>query len=350
MKEKIIYRRKLPRVLLHVLFWIMYLGFFVIQSAYLKEKPDYQLIFLSLSLTMFVDIAATYFTAYLLLPGFLFKRKYWGFFFLFLVSAVVFILIQRTILYYITYPKFYDDYLDKYTFWQFNFLYSFVNIYSIVGAFTAIKLLKYWYENQRIRADLINQNKTSELALLRSQINPHFLFNTLNNIDSLVFTDQNMASDSIIKLSEIMRYMLYETNTEEVLLEKEISYLRSYIALQKIRQKNPDFIKFTISGEYHGRTIAPMIFVPFVENAYKHSAKSVDPPGIKIDLIISDERIVFKTWNRKFKEQEPEKDETNGIGLANVKRRLELLYPQKYELIIQEDNDDFKVELIIGIK
>jgi len=311
----------------------------------------YKASIVSLSLTALVDIAASYFTVYYLLPRFLFKKKYWQFTLLFFISAAVAILFQRVLLYYIVNPYFYADLtrLKGIKFWHINPFYSFLNIYTVVGLFAAIKLLKYWYENQRIKVELENKNKSSELALLRTQLNPHFLFNTLNNIDSLILTAPEKASDAIIKLSEIMRFTLYDTSTDRVPLNKEIGYLESYISLQQLRIKDPHFVKFGLSGNCTGKSIAPMLFIPFVENAFKHGKKNVKSPGIEIYLQCLKDSVTFEVTNFADEPDKMNKDKTKGIGLANTKRRLELLYPGKHQLIIKTEEGKFIARLSINL-
>ncbi len=336
------------RVLSHVLFWIGYILFFLLQYAFFYKDMELLPSAASLTLTAFVDIGASYFTVYYLLPRFLFKKKYWEFAIIFLISAAIFIILQRVLLYFISYPYFYPDYVSKAgPFWKINPFMSFINIYTVVGLFATIKLLKYWFQNQQMKTELENKNKTSELALLRTQLNPHFLFNTLNNIDSLIMTNQEMASDAIIKLSDIMRFMLYDTSTDAVPLDKEINYLKSYISLQQMRLKDPKFVKFSSEGSCPGKMIAPMLFIPFVENAFKHGQKNVKAPGIEIKLICNSDSINFEVINHFDKQKEIVKDKTPGIGLANTMRRLELLYPGKHELNIDESNGFYRSTLII---
>ena len=179
------------RVLLHISFWIGYIVFVLLQYALFEDDLNYAGTIGSLTLTALIDIAAAYFTVYYLLPNYLFKKKYWQFGVLFLISAAIFILAQRAMMYYVTIPYFYPEKAawKMKTFWMINPIYSFFNIYTVVGFFASVKLLKYWYKSQQLRTELENKNKTSELALLRTQLNPHFLFNTLNNIDSLILTN-----------------------------------------------------------------------------------------------------------------------------------------------------------------
>jgi two-component system, LytTR family, sensor kinase len=210
-----------------------------------------------------------------------------------------------------------------------------------------IRFLVDWFQAQKLKSQLILQNKASELALLRSQVNPHFLFNTLNNIYSLVHKKSDDAPAAVMKLSSIMRYMLYDANTDKVLLEKEIEYLQSFIELQKLRLRRQDFVEITVHGSPDGRTIAPMLLIPFVENAFKHGSKSCPVPGIRITMQIEPERIVFGVSNCMKTNPNPPKDPVGGIGLQNIQRRLDLLYPGKHSLVITHDNDLFNVKLII---
>lgn len=325
------------RIITHILFWILYVIFFFFQFSIFGKAELRWTILGSLVITVWVDIAATYFTVYFLLPRFLFKRKYFLFSVYLIISAAVAVLAQRFLMVYISYPLFYSNYTKEISFWQINPFYTLVNIYTVVGLFAAIKLTKMWFRSQQVKKELENKNKTSELALLRSQLNPHFLFNTLNNIDSLIMSNQEKASDAIIKLSDIMRFMLYDASTDSVPLSKEINYLKSYIALQKMRIKDQDFVSLRIEGNCAGKTIAPLLFIPFVENAFKHGQKSVEVPGIKIHLTCLPDSVIFEVINNFDKSKVYNKDKTPGIGLANTKRRLELLYPDKHKLEIKQD-------------
>ncbi|MCX6242914.1 MAG: histidine kinase [Bacteroidetes bacterium] len=215
-------------------------------------------------------------------------------------------------------------------------------IYSLL-----IRLAINWYENQKLQADFINQKQVSELALLRSQVNPHFFFNTLNNIYSLVYQKSDDAPEAVMKLSSIMRYMLYDATTDKVLLEKEIEYLKSFIELEKLRLRNKEFVSLDINGSAEGLTIAPMLLIPFVENAFKHASRTVPAPGIIVRLDIRPIEIKFEVKNFIRKNQQAPTDQQGGIGLSNIRRRLELLYPQKYSLDIKPDGDVFCVKLII---
>ncbi len=207
-----------------------------------------------------------------------------------------------------------------------------------------------WIMDQQIKSELIYQNQQSELALLRSQINPHFLFNTLNNIYSLVYTKSDDAPRAMTKLSDIMRYMLYEATTEKVMLDKEINHLRSYIELLLLRLPGKKFIEFNVDGNTENKHIAPMLLFPFVENAYKHCNKKSPAPGIKITLEVREDLLTYTVINSIKKESDISENDEGGIGLKNIRRRLELLYPDRHELIISETTTHFSIELRINLK
>lgn len=203
-----------------------------------------------------------------------------------------------------------------------------------------------WFKKDKIKAELKSDNLTTELLWLRSQINPHFLFNTLNNIYYLAYSKSEAAPSAILKLSAIMRYMLYESNEPRVPLEKEVAYLNDYITLHQMRMKEDKGILFNINGSVGQKMIAPMLLVPFVENAFKHGSLSNKDPLI-INLLIKDGTITFELIN-KFKEVAVEnKDQIGGIGLENIKRRLSLIYPDRNNLSILNSGSRFHVVLII---
>ena len=216
--------------------------------------------------------------------------------------------------------------------------------YGVLGV--VVYLALDWFFKFKRQKELETQNKEIELELLRSQINPHFLFNTLNNINSFVYDEPDKTSFAIIKLSEIMRYMLYETKTETVFLDKEIQYITNYLELQKLRLQKKEYINFKIFGDPSGKKIAPMLFIPFVENAFKHGKKNIEN-GTIVELKINDDKIEFRCENYLRKLNKTEVNMSSGVGLKNIKRRLELLYPKNHKLVIEKNEEKFKVNLSI---
>lgn len=202
-------------------------------------------------------------------------------------------------------------------------------------------------DNHKREKALKNEKIATELAFLKSQINPHFLFNTLNDIYSLSYRQSPDAPDSLLKLSALLRYMLKESDEEWVLLEKEIEYLRNLIELHKIGQKGDAHIDFEVLGEAVNHKIAPLILINFVENAFKHGVSDDLKHPIKILIKVETAQLKFSVRNLKNNDQ---KDNTSGIGLINVKRRLSLIYPNKYQLSILEDEKFFTINLQIEWK
>ena len=213
----------------------------------------------------------------------------------------------------------------------------------------ALHLSVDWYFKWKNQQKLEEENLQIKLSMLKAQINPHFLFNVLNNIHSLAHKDADKTADSIIKLSEIMRYMLYESEQEKVKLDKEIDHIYSYLNLQKLRLIEQESVSFKVKGKTDGISIAPLIFIAFVENAFKHGQKNVKN-AIEISIKVEGNRLFFRCSNLIRKLSATEERSEGKIGLKNIKRRLELLYQDNYTLDIKQGNERFEVELEIIIE
>lgn len=231
---------------------------------------------------------------------------------------------------------------------EFNFgnYYNETRSTLIIGVYaTLIKFSVQWYKDQKRKSELIMEKQASELALLKSQINPHFLFNTLNNIYSLVYQKSDIAPSVVLKLSEIMRYTLYEVNVDRVPLKDEIEYIKNYIELQSLRYLKKDIIRMNIKCDSGDKYISPMLMIPFIENAFKHSDKGNGMPPINLDLFCSGDNILFCIENYYLKDKTSNNDKNGGIGLRNVKRRLDLIYNENYKLDIDKSENKFSVKL-----
>ena len=205
--------------------------------------------------------------------------------------------------------------------------------------------MNYVVTQEKQQQEKQKERLQSELSFLRSQISPHFIFNILNSIVYLIRTKSDAAEPVTLKLSELMRYMLYESENAQIPLEKEVSYLGNYIELQKVRFEEDVKIELNTEGGATTQNIEPMLLIPFVENAFKHGVGMVIDPTIDIDLKISENALSFSVKNKIAPETAIEKDSSSGIGLKNVQRRLELLYPNAHELIIKKENGWFEVTL-----
>lgn len=204
-----------------------------------------------------------------------------------------------------------------------------------------------WYAELKWKEELMRKNFEMELALIKSQISPHFLFNTLNNIDVLITKNAEKASLYLNKLSDIMRFMLYETKNEKIPLRNELAYIEKYIDLQKIRTANPNYVDFEVRGDTDHVRISPMILLPFIENAFKHADHRKNENVIRIEVSINKKQLIFECEN-KYSKSELEQ-EFGGLGNELIKRRLELLYPSNHVLLISKNADIYSVKLAINI-
>jgi two-component system, LytTR family, sensor kinase len=216
------------------------------------------------------------------------------------------------------------------------------------GAALVIRGFITWYTEIKLKEELARKNFEMELALVKSQINPHFLFNTINNIDVLITKDAPLASAYLNKLSDILRYMVYETGSEKIPLAAELGYVEKYLELQKIRTANPDYVKFEMTGETGNLKVAPMILFPFIENAFKHTENKKSAHTIRIRVAIENEKMVFECEN-SYLPKARQKQDFGGLGNALVKKRLRLAYPEKHRLEIADRGEIYKVKLTIDL-
>ena len=203
-----------------------------------------------------------------------------------------------------------------------------------------------WFDEIKLKEELQQKTHEMELALVKSQLDPHFLFNTINNIDVLILKDAVRASNYLNNLSDIMRFMLYETKADKILLAKEIEYISKYVELQKIRTANPSYATFSVEGVVGGRTIAPMVFIPFIENAFKHTNNKKIENAITIDIQINKEAVIFACSN-KFNQSIKAQKKIGGLGNDLIQKRLNLLYPNCYTLEVVKEEGLYSVALII---
>lgn len=203
-----------------------------------------------------------------------------------------------------------------------------------------------WYEDLKIKERLQEATHTMELELIKAKLDPHFLFNTINNIDGMMMKDVNVASDYLDKLSTILRFMLYESKADKIPLTKELEYIQKYIDLQKIRTTNDDFVKYTVEGEHHKHQIPAMLFIPFIENAFKHVDSKKQYQSIQISISIRLDKIIFHCQNN-FKPNDNKTREDGGVGNELISKRLQLLYPNRHQMKTTTVGDIYTVELTI---
>jgi two-component system, LytTR family, sensor kinase len=338
--------KRKKEILIHIIFWFVYIANSIITypQEYIK-KVGFWNIALKQATAAMPFIFLFYINYSYLIPKYLSNKKYW-------VYGITCIFLGAvTLLLYIFHAFFLDWYLNIGNYFlndRIQYLpYHSLQVFFYLLISTGAKFTSDWFNNQKLKEELEKERITSELAQLKYQINPHFLFNTFNNIYSLVNKKSDAAPEAILKLSEIMRYILNENNSEKVQLEKEINYLQSFIELQKLRLKNPGIVELIINGNLKSFEIAPLLLLPFVENAFKHGDISSEKALIEISINIENSCLEFITRNLMANNKT---DKTQGIGLNNVKRRLVLLYPCKHILNIKQDNGIFDVYLKIILK
>lgn len=290
---------------------------------------------------------------YFIIPFGLATRKIWK---MILYTYLLIIVVGLAKYYFVSLDRFeyvrvshYKD--DNPNFPVYFTFFQYMNKTLFTGTF--VSLLAYgfgltlnWHNGEKKRRELESEKRNAELAFLRMQFDSHFLFNTLNSIYSLTLHKNDEAPKAVLQLSDMMRYMIYENEDEDhqVALEKEIGYLENYINLQKTRFGHSVHVEFLIDGDVTGKRIVPMLLLPFIENGFKHGDLTNSLHPLKVHLVIDEERIVMRVRNRKNLDK---KYYVGGIGLDNIKKRLELLYPNKYQLNVDESGEFFQTELII---
>jgi len=212
---------------------------------------------------------------------------------------------------------------------------------------TAIRMYEEWNNNDRKKKEIEAQKYLSNLEALKNQVNPHFLFNSLNSIYSLTAKKSNDAPEAVIMLSELLRYMLYQTNDEYVLLKLEMAYIENYIKLQRLRIAKNENVKINITGKISTQKIRPLLFISFIENAFKYGTDFKGSTEVKIDICIMDDELQFNCVNLIGHRTKDEK--SSGIGMQNTRERLELLYPEKHWLSIKEEDNRFVVDLKLNL-
>ncbi len=329
--------KKRYQVALHVIGWLIF-GAWIFYYLQANRALSVAKVF-DVAIGLSFQLLIFYFNWYVLIPKYLARNRIFVYIAAVLATLSLIALVRSP--------------LDFYVFREFNpgmkSLYSYERLlqYVLGGLVTvfissALKVTGNYIKNERRNKELENQKLMAELAYLKSQVNPHFLFNTLNNIYSLAYKQSPETPDAIMKLSLLMRYMLYESNDTLVSLQKEVDHIQNFIDLQKLRLREQTSIKFNIQGNLDGKQIAPMMLMTLVENAFKHGLVSKNEVGIIINLVVGSDYLLFSTINNSSTHK---KREYGGIGLQNLRRRLNLLYANKHELALEEKENTFYATL-----
>lgn len=334
---------KKVKIALHVAFWLVVFSLPLLLHPALQRRRGESAPPPSNTLDLFyigkalVWIAFFYLNTHILIPRLFYTKK----FILFILSHIGTLLILMTFewMHFKLVPRHMGFHPRGFIF--FNF---FPYLFFVAGSVT-LRMFLDRVAIEKAAKEKETENLKTELSFLRSQISPHFMFNVLNNMVALARKKSDLLEPSLIKLSSIMRYMIYENDEEKVLLEKEIEYLQSYIDLQQQRFGKSITVKTSlgpIDGTYF---IEPMLLIPFVENAFKHGTGMVENGCIEIELNAVNGALLFTVKNRFDSQRQLVKDKTSGIGLENVKRRLDLLYVHKHKLEVNKDGEFFYISL-----
>lgn len=334
--------------LLHLSFWCFYLSFYI--YAYSSRPGRGEIILLRLmtfsALQLSFAMLVAYLNYFLFLPRFLKHQKTWKYFLEFIIPFIILIVARIHLQRY---------FIDGYTHHE-RYFYS--TFYIVQLSFDTILITVFvgmlrfavgWFELESKRRQMENDKLANELKFLKAQINPHFLFNTLNNLYYLAYSHSANTTEVIAKLSQMMRYMIYDSNYPKVPLNKEIEYMQNYISLERLRLNNEVPIEFNIEGSIENTSVTPLIFITFLENAFKHGV-SANTTGswVKIYFQAKSNEIVYRVENSKLKNGHEDK-EKSGFGLQNLRRRLDLAYPAKYELKTSDLPDRYFVELKLSL-
>ncbi|MFZ9388686.1 MAG: sensor histidine kinase [Chitinophagaceae bacterium] len=327
----------------HLFFWMLIYGVW-----YYLRADDYARPSMAARVTgiKVLDLALMiYITNYFLIPRFLYRKKYWIFAGLLLGMVFASSIFKMILLGRITYNP-------LLVYWWVDFksrVYdNIIPHLFLVIAGAAGKLVYDYRSLQQRMAETAKEKAEAELKFLKSQINPHFVFNSLNAVYFLIHKENTEARSALHKFSEMLRYQLYEMNGRQVTVEKEVRYLQDYVDLQQLRQDEKYRVQFTCSDSVKGFTIEPLLLIPLVENAFKHISHHPDKTNfVEISLDRQNGSFLFSVKNSR--EMTQSKSPDGGIGLQNVKRRLELLYPGRHELTIKDTSAEFSVHLNLNV-
>ncbi len=327
-------------LVIHLLIWI---SFFFVPLLFIESGPG-RLRFMVMGWFMLLLMAGYFYLNYLyLIPRFLLQKKTLLYFFLLITALLLIGLIHLGYIYSV-------GNLIDHRHRPPVFHIALTPLYPSLLAFalsTAIRITGEWFKADKQKKEMEAEKLSSELAFLKSQVNPHFLFNILNNICSLARKKSDDTENAIIKLAQIMRYMLQDSKDEKVSLEKEIEYLQNYIELQRLRIADPVKIKFTCEGQIELIMLEPLLLIPFIENAFKHGISYLEDSSIDILIRVEKNRLVLQVENKIVRQDHSLSSQGSGIGLKNVIRRLNLLYPDMHSLTITDNGERYMIELCI---
>lgn len=353
-------KSKLVTIIIHVLVWCVFGTLYNIQPLIWNITVPYQL-WLKQSIVFGTVIIAYYVNSSILVPRFLLKNR----------NSIYFVIVVGIAAFIALLSGYADNLLNLHQLmdaafhkmprhrpggrdhaWDIGTIVGItVTTALVLGIGTSITTIQKWQNDKQVHQEMEQDKISSELSFLKAQINPHFFFNTLNNIYALTLINADTSRKAIHQLSRMMRYVLYDTQNATTLLSQEIAFIKDYISLMQLRLTDVVKIEFSTPAALKDMAIAPMIFLPFVENAFKHGVSATQPSYINITVEQTGNTTELKVHNTVIKEQNNNLEAGSGIGLNNTRRRLDLLYPGKHNLVINESAADnsYSVHLTIDL-
>jgi two-component system LytT family sensor kinase len=333
-------------LLFNVVFWLLYFLYEWFGLAALSG--DYRSYFINACVALPLAFVTSYFTVHILLKKYYDRWAKWKFWFFQIVISILLLIVKRCINYYFIYPKFFPYALELPFFSFGKLIVELVNLYLIVGVYSLFYFVKNWYEQRQQVRDLVQEKTAAELELLKSQVQPHFIFNTLNNMYSTALKTSPETAKLISHLSSFLNYNLYDAKQEFVPLTSELEYIKSYIELQRNRYAEKLDASINVYSDIYDVVIAPLLLLPLIENSFKHGiANSINQSWLRIDISKQSDIFLIKIENSTEKEMEKQQLDNGGLGLKNVIRRLELIYPNRHEFKTLEEQHTYLVVLKI---
>lgn len=332
-------------ILVHSAYWVLITGFFIYEKRYLIYKASMPYFVACVTVRIALLIVIAYLNLHYFLPKYLLKKRYFTYCLAVAVSVIG----------YLTAQSLFDYYLYGYVIGPLrnsrlieSLSYNFFSTLWYLGLMLALKLSMDWYSQQLIIQKITVEKLNAEVNFLRAQVNPHFLFNILNNLYALTLKKSELAPDVVLKLSEMMEYMLYDSTDTKVLLEKEVTYLSNYIELERLRFSAEAAISLNINADLGGYEIAPLLLLPLVENAFKHGlSRQTENSWLTVDVSLNNAVLTVVIENSKPALYTDKSK--GGIGLDNLRKRLELLYPAKHQLVLEDKKNVYHAHLVIEL-
>ncbi len=336
MTERNNWNRKME-IALHIVIWLFFLlAYGLVFAQFMPMKISF-----ARGVVNVLPMVIIFYVTLWMVNQYLEKKKYWPFTLIALFLFTIATIFRAEVNTYFPYVLKESPFIEKKQNW---FLAALFTNFCIMVVGVLYQMLYNRYDAEKRNLAIINEQREAQLQALRAQINPHFLFNTLNNIYALAVGESKQTADMVLKLSKLLRYVIYDGLEKKVSLKKEVEHIEEFIGLFQMRMEEPANVRFNYSGVAENQLVEPMILIPFLENGFKHGDFDTNPNAfLKADLSVENDTLDFRVINSK-NDQDRQKDRQGGVGLENIKKRLALKYNGQYQLDIQDQQDQFFVQ------